>query len=32
LAQVAFATALGAEVDDIFVASQDDGIGWIVLA
>lgn len=32
LAQAAFAAALGGELDDIFVASQDDGIGWTVLA
>ncbi len=31
LAQAAFAQALGGELDDIFVASQDDGIGWISL-
>ena len=31
LAQAAFAGALGAALDDIFVASQDDGIGWVAL-
>jgi phosphoribosyl 1,2-cyclic phosphodiesterase len=32
LAQAAFAAALGATADDIFVASQDEGIGWVALA
>ena len=32
LAQAAFAAALGGELDDIFIASQDDGVGWIELA
>ena len=32
LAQAALAGALGAVADDIFVASQDDGIGWVALA
>ena len=31
LAQAAFAAALGGQQDDIFVASQDDGIGWVAL-
>jgi phosphoribosyl 1,2-cyclic phosphodiesterase len=29
LAQAAFAGALGADYDDIFVASQDDGCAWV---
>jgi phosphoribosyl 1,2-cyclic phosphodiesterase len=32
LAQTALAAALGAAMDDIFVATQDDGIGWVGLA
>ena len=32
LAQAAFAAALGGQLHDIFIASQDEGIGWIELA
>jgi phosphoribosyl 1,2-cyclic phosphodiesterase len=32
LAQTALAAALGGALDDIFVASQDDGIGWVSVA
>jgi phosphoribosyl 1,2-cyclic phosphodiesterase len=32
LAQAALAASLGAALDDIFVATQDDGIGWVGLA
>ena len=31
LAQAAFAAALGGQIEDIWVASQDEGIGWVVL-
>ena len=32
LARQAFATALGGNVEDILVASQDDGLDWVVVA
>ena len=32
LAQAAFAAALGGQIEDIWVASQDEGIGWVALA
>lgn len=32
LAQAAFAQALGGELADIWLASQDEGIGWVTLA
>jgi phosphoribosyl 1,2-cyclic phosphodiesterase len=32
LAQTAFAAALGGELDDIWVATQDEGIGWVWLS
>lgn len=32
LAQAALAAALGGQADDVLVASQDDGFGWLSLS
>ena len=32
LAKDIFAAALGGTADDIFVATQDEGLGWVMIA